>query len=1244
MNRKLFNFGWEFCKKPLGTSLAAVLKDNDFYPVELPHDWLIFNSHDLYETTEGWYRKRFFCSVKPSSACQGAVSAKSPEISLAQGQCALLNFEGVYMNSTVYLNGEEIFSWKYGYSGFTFDIAPYIKPGENEIAVRVVHQSPNSRWYSGAGIYRNVWLSIKDSAHFYTDGIYTAIRKNDDHWTVEIDAAAVLPDELRFAALLVRHQITGADGTLLSGAMDDIFSPVDAFCPYENKNIRVFTNSQKLMVRNPDLWDVTSPVLYTLTSELLINGKTVDTSSCRIGFCTKEFTPEDGFLLNGRKLRLNGACEHHDLGSLGSAVNRTALRRQLTLLKEMGVNAIRTSHNMPAVELMELADEMGILIDSEAFDMWERPKTTYDYARFFKEWSRRDVASWIRRDRNHVSVILWSIGNEIYDTHADAHGEEITRYLCDYVRENDPKRNAPVTIGSNYMPWAGAQACADIVKYAGYNYSERYYDEHHKKHPDWIIYGSETASVVQSRGIYHFPYTKSILADDDEQCSSLGNSSTSWGAKNTLACITEDRDTHYSAGQFIWTGFDYIGEPTPYHTKNSYFGQIDTAGFPKDSFYIFQAEWTDYKKSPMVHLFPYWDFNEGQPVDVLACSNAPAVELFFNGKSLGKHALDHKNGRDDLLAHWQLPYENGTIRAVAYDETGAIIATEEHTSFGDAAALVLTADRDTLRADGRDLIFVTIRAVDQKGNPVENANTRVTVSVTGEGRLLGLDNGDSTDFEQYKCTDRRLFSGKLLAVIGAGLCPGEISVQVSAAGLPAASLTLRARAMTEEELAEEERSGMHMPKDAVLLSVTNAGAAFVPAGALAASPAKTDTGRTPLSENTAPFAHPGTKRGGETGAASPIVTPPAPVDDNIPIRKLELSTDGGLIFSPEKKQITVTAKILPENAAPAELIFKVTTDTGIDSNLATLKVSGNKAVVTAQGDGKFCIRCMTKNNTDKIRILSQLVFTAAGLGSATIDPYRFVSAGLYDVAIGTLTNGNERGVATLRDGDTTFGFTNVDFGDFGSDEVTIPIFALDGSPYPIQIWEGVPGTKNCELLADVVYQKPSIWNVYQEETFRLNRRAKGLTTLCFTAHNKLHVKGFVFTAPKKAFAKLSAKENSRIYGDTFTVQEDAVTGIGNNVSLEFDHMDFGEAGFETLLICGRTPLAKNTIHVRFLDENGTEVKQIAEFSHSADYTVQEFAISPVKGCNKVIFVFLPGCDFDFKWFRFSAENGENRQQ
>lgn len=1180
-NKQLFNFGWEFCKKPLGTSLPAVLKDNDFSPVELPHDWLIYNTGDLYETGEGWYRKQFTCP-------------------LSQGQVASLRFEGVYMNSTVYLNGKQIFDWKYGYSSFEFDITDALKDGDNEIVVRVIHQSPNSRWYSGAGIYRNVWLKIQNKNHFYTNGIYTSISKNDDSWQVAIDSAVICPENVDFEKLAVRHTILAADGNTVSAALDSELSPASVFCPYKNTDIDVCTNSQILTVSSPAIWDIETPNLYTLVSELICDGKVIDSETQRIGFRTAEFTPEEGFLLNGRKLRINGACEHHDLGCLGSAVNKAALRRQLELLKSMGVNAIRTSHNMPAVELMELADEMGLLVDSEGFDMWERPKTEFDYARFFKDWSRRDTTSWVRRDRNHVSLIMWSIGNEIYDTHADEHGQEITTMLQDFVRESDPKHNAPVTIGSNFMPWEGAQKCADIVKYAGYNYSERYYDDHHKKHPDWIIYGSETASVVQSRGIYHFPLRCSILADDDEQCSSLGNSSTSWGAKNTIACIADDRDTPYSAGQFIWTGFDYIGEPTPYHTKNSYFGQIDTAGFPKDSYYVFRAEWTDYKKAPMVHIFPYWDFNEGQPIDVQVCSNAPKVELFFNDKSLGVRELDHKHGRDDLVPSWQIPYTKGTLRAVAYDTNGNIIATDEQTSFDNAASLCVEANCNELRADGTDIAFLTISALDASGIPVANANNRVEVLVSGAGRLLGLDNGDSTDFEQYKCNNRRLFSGKLLAMIGTTRATGEIKVTVRSAGLPDAEIILNARALTEDEISVLSTENRLPAADAYFDNCCNPNYT-----------AATGTCNA-TSENTEsiPF-----------------------VNNSVPIRKITLSSENGLEFNSEQTEITVLVTTEPANADPADLIWRVTNPAGIDSNLAKLTVSEGKVTVNALGDGEFCIRCMTKNNTDKIRVMSTLTFTATGLGSATIDPYGFVSGGLYDVVRGHITNGNERGLATARDEETVFGFTNVDFGDFGSDELTLPIFALDGTEYPIEIWQGVPNEENAELLASVVYQKPSQWNVYQEETYKLNRRIKGLQTLCFKVTKKIHFKGFSFTKPNKAFETLSALDHSELYGDTFTIGSDAITGIGNNVSIVYQDMDFGADGFRKLTICGRSSLPKNTIHVRFSDENG-EVKQIAEFLQSDDYTEQTFTLENVTGLQTVSFVFLPGCNFDFKWFRF----------
>lgn len=392
---------------------------------------------------------------------------------------------------------------------------------------------------------------------------------------------------------------------------------------------------------------------------------------------------------------------------------------------------------MPAPELMDLADEMGFLVLSEAFDMWERPKTTYDYARFFGEWAYRDVKSWVKRDRNHPSLLMWSIGNEIYDTHADERGQEITRMLMNYVREFDPKGNAQITIASNYMAWENAQKCADILKIAGYNYAEHLYYKHHKEHPDWVIFGSETSSVVQSRGVYHFPFEQAILSDEDEQCSALGNSTVSWGAKSVEACIIAERDTPFSLGQFIWTGFDYIGEPTPYHTKNSYFGQLDTATFKKDSFYIFQAAWTDYKTNPMVHIFPYWDFNEGQIIDVRVCSNAPRIELQLNGVTIGTHDIDFKHGKQ-LVGWWKIPYREGELKAIAYDENGNVIATDVKRSFKDARRICLKPDREVLVADGRDLIFVEITVVDENGIEVENASNRVFVNVTGAGSWWGL--------------------------------------------------------------------------------------------------------------------------------------------------------------------------------------------------------------------------------------------------------------------------------------------------------------------------------------------------------------------------------------------------------------------------------------------------------------------------------------------------------------------------
>ena len=1148
--KRLWNDGWTFLRTQTGAHPEQILaKKESFQAVDLPHDWLIYDSERLYEDGMGWYRKRFTFQET--------------------GKRVFLIFEGIYMDSKVYVNGQKAGEWKYGYSSFDLEITEFLETGDNEVLVSVCFMSPNSRWYSGAGIYRDVWFKTTEKTYIEENGIYvsTAPRGRDFSLYVE---TAVQGTEL---------QNRDGEGNVPEGRKN-IQVAHRLFRDAEEIKMQTVSEQGTLaeyLVEKPELWDVENPVLYTLRTELLVDGKIVQTEVNRIGFRYTEFRPKEGFFLNGRHLRLNGVCEHHDLGALGAAFHRAAMKRKFSILKEMGVNAVRGTHNMMAPGFVELADEMGILMISEAFDMWERPKTDYDYARFFKEWHERDVKSWVCRDRNHPSVIMWSIGNEIYDTHVDEHGQEITGQLKALVETYDPRGNAAVTIGSNYMPWENAQKCADLVKLAGYNYSEKYYEQHHEQHPDWVIYGSETSSIVQSRGVYHFPLKAGILSEDDEQCSALGNSITSWGARSMEDCVTVDRDTPFSMGQFLWTGFDYIGEPTPYHTKNSYFGQIDTAGFPKDSYYVWQSAWTDYRRKPMVHLFPYWDFNPGQLIDVRVCSNAPEVELFLNGESLGRQSLSNGPGSGKkILADYQVPYREGCLYAVAYNEKGEEIARKERRSFGNSFAIVLKPENTVATADGRDLFFVEIGTVDAQGNPVENACDRVRVEVTGKGRLIGLDNGDSTDYDSYKGVSRRLFSGKLLAIIQTNTEPGEIRIRVNAKGLRSAELMLQSVVSAENEAAQYGLSAL------------------------------------------------------ETNCERKIVTG---CSGEIPVRKITLYAENGQCFTPERKELTVRTCLEPAEAEDQEVFFRAVNDGGVPSNLVTVRQEGKKAIMTALGDGSFRLRCMSKSGTPGIRLISQLEFSIEGLGQAYLDPYGFISGSLYTYSRGEAGNGNERGVATARDGETVVSYENIDFGRIGSDEITVPIFALDSNPYPIEIWEGIPGAEGSELLADVVYQKPSVWNVYQEDTWKLNRMVKGITTISFLLRQKVHIKGFSFTRYEKAWTGLSAVDADAIYGDSFQMTEDAVEGIGNNVSFAFQDMDFGEKGTASLRICGRAPKGNNTIHVRFFDGQ-EESKQIVEFTQSDVYEEQSFAITPVKGKTTVTFVFMPGSCFDFKWFRF----------
>lgn len=1152
-DRTLFCDGWEFCKTPFGTDYSATL---DFRKTDIPHDWLIYDTNALYETSTGWYRKVFNYSKK-------------------NGVRTYIRFDGVYMDSAVYVNGEKAGEWKYGYSAFQFDITALIRDGSNTVTVRVDHHAPNSRWYSGAGIYRSVWLCETPEIRFGNDGIYISTERHENSWNVCVTAELLRPVGTGVSGIRIRNTVIDTDGKHVASTESDVCA-ADISCIPQAARVDgalYSLTTQNISVPSPKLWDIEQPDLYTLVTEVVLNGDLLQRVSQKFGFRTAEFTADRGFFLNGRHVKLHGSCEHHDNGCLGAVSNTAALRRRFTKLRRMGVNAIRTSHNMPSEEFMQLADEMGMLVLSEGFDMWKRCKTEYDYARFFDEWVGKDVSSWIRRDRNHPSVIGWSVGNEIFDTHADDRGQEVTSMLKNLVELHDPRRNGVVTFGSNYMQWENGQKCADILKVVGYNYGERLYPEQHEKHPDWIIYGSETASVVQSRGIYHFPLSQTVLADDDEQCSSLGNSCTGWGAKNTEDCIIKDRDAGYCAGQFIWTGFDYIGEPTPYSTKNSYFGQFDTAGFPKDSAYVFRAEWTDCENDPFVHIFPHWDFNYGQPVDVRVCSNAPRVELFFNGKSMGACDIDHLHGTK-LTADYIIPYRKGELRALAYDKNGVVIAEDITRSFGDAAKLVVSADKNAISADGKDLIYLEVSAVDSDGNFCANANNRVNVSVSGAGRLMGLDNGDSTDYDQYKGTSRRLFSGRMLAVIGSSAQTGTITVKFMSPGMPDAVITLDA-------VDAEFISGTSCSENAV----------SVP----------TECGRT----------------------------------DEVPVRKIELCTDN-LVISENHPKLCVRVNILPKNADYADDIeYRITNEAGVATPAAAVIANNDGTItVTAAGDGEYCLRAMCRNGTEKYHIMSALPFRAEGLGSALTDPYEFVTAGLYTKCSDGLSQGVSKGIG-FPGGNTTAwaAYENVDFG-IGSDTVSVYVWANTNDPVRIRFYDGIPDNGG-ELLGCMTYHEKPEWMVFKPNTIRLDKVLRGIHAFCIETEHFLQINGFVFARRQREFIENNAADAEHIYGDKFSVGENEVTGIGNNVVLDFGMFDFTEEQPARLVIKGRSPLPLNSIHL-ILDNGNETGRVLCEFRTDGctEYCERAFPLEGISGKQKVSFAFLPGSNFDMNTFRF----------
>lgn len=1120
--RTLLNDEWFFARLAPGAAVSAAA----WRPVDLPHDFLIEDADALYADADGWYRRAL---VVPEDFADRAW---------------LLRFDGVYMDCDVLLNGRVLQTHRYGYTAFDVDLTDGLRPGMNELMVCVRHRSPNSRWYSGAGIFRDVALSVLPHRHIAPDGVYVRTEPGEGGaWRVKADVELEGPGE----GGLVRLELTDARGGLVASA-----------CVEPEGNVACAA----LAVAEPRLWSPDAPNLYAL--KVSFNGETEQTE---VGLRQTGFDPDRGFFLNGESLKLRGVCLHHDLGALGAAFNASAFARQLRLMKRMGVNALRTSHNPPAARALALCDRLGVLVVDEAFDMWQRSKTTYDYARFFDDCWREDVRAWVRRDRSHPCVILWSVGNEIFDTHVNPEAPKLTAALRSEVERWDPDLNARATIGSNYMPWEGAQRCAEALKIAGYNYGEKYYAAHHAAHPDWVIYGSETSSILFSRGVYHFPASANAISEEDMQCSSLGNSTTSWGSPDMRKCIIDDLNTPYSMGQFLWSGIDYIGEPTPYRTRSCYFGMADTAGFPKDVYYQVKALWNP---EPMVHIGVTWDWNAGQMIDVPVYANGARVELLQDGASLGVKEIDLRVP-EKSVAWWRLPYAPGVLEALSYDAGGNVVARDAVSSHGDSAALTLACEDGALAADGESMAFIDVGAVDAQGRPVANAADRVRVSVRGPIRLMGVDNGDSADRDGYKTDERCLFNGRLLIMLGATDAAGEAVVRVDAPGLKGAALKL------------------------------------------AVSPAE--------------------GRPGHSGARG--VEPSRAKDAPVAARRVDLTcVSGSTRLTPDRPTARFAARLLPEGAMAQPVEYRVVNALGIPSPAAEVTPEADGVTVTARGDGEVFLRAVANNGYPHARVISQLELSLTGFGAPGLDPYGFIAGGLYDISDGTITSGNEKGIAFARDGESMAGFSRVDFGPVGSDEITIPIFELGGEPVDIDLWMGDP-RRGGHLVKRLHYHKKSIWNTYQPETWKLPERFVGERTVAFSMAHKVHMKGFSFTRQSRAWLPMPAGAADLIVGDSFTREGTAVRGIGNNVSLTFEHMDFGPGGPVRLTIEGRTPLGVNPVLVRFGDAPAQECPFAGEGPGA-----QTFRLDAPAGECAVAFLFLPGCQFDFERFAFQPAKEE----
>ncbi|HUX85259.1 MAG TPA: glycoside hydrolase family 2 TIM barrel-domain containing protein [Chitinophagaceae bacterium] len=765
--RTNFDRDWKFLKGDPPGSEQPGFNDSGWRGLDLPHDWSIEGpfspdnpagySGGALPGRIGWYRKVF----------------KSREF---PGQHTWIEFDGVYMNSKVWINGHLLGNRPYGYSSFWYDLTPWLHSGSpNVLAVRVDNSlQPNSRWYSGSGIYRHVWMIRTGSVHVDQWGSYVTTPEVDPGKALVRATLTLSNDSSRSLSLTLVNRILDPSGKEVASRHLRFQAPASG------KEIL----SDSMEVTHPRLWSPSTPGIYTLESEIYSGKRLLDQYRTSFGIRTFRFDPSLGLILNGKRLKILGVCDHHDLGCLGSALNDRALERQLQILKAAGVNAIRTSHNPPAPELLDLCDRLGLVVMDEAFDCWYLPKVKYDYHLYFGQWHQRDLSDMVLRDRNHPSIILWSIGNEIPEQ-GSKDGGKIATELAGIVHSLDPTR--PVTSACNGIVSADQNGFAAALDVVGINYSIGQYDKQKARYPDRKFFGSETTSAFESRGVYFMPADSYHLKSPTLQSSSYDNSWAPWGsgARDGWRAI---RDRDFMAGMFIWTGFDYIGEPTPYQypAHSSYFGFVDLCGFPKDAYYFYQSQWTS---KPMVHLLPHWNWNEGQSVDVWAYTNCDSVSLYLNGAAIGTRAFANK---EQMKLSWKVVFRPGTLEARGW-KGGKVVATATERTASAPSGIRLDPDRSILRADGTDLSFVTVRVEDAKGTLSPDADNLVHFSLTGPGAIAGVDNGDPTSLEPYQGNQRKAFHGMCLVVVRTTRKAGLVTLTATGDGLKTARVTLASR-------------------------------------------------------------------------------------------------------------------------------------------------------------------------------------------------------------------------------------------------------------------------------------------------------------------------------------------------------------------------------------------------------------------------------------------------------------------